>query len=381
MMYEFLSENRAELERRCREKVALRTDRRATRQQLDNGIPIFLEQLIGTLEREKRGRPATPGSAVVASPAPQAVARGELDSSSAQHGQDLLALGYTVDQVIHDYGDLCQAASELAIARGVTFAVAEFKVLNLCLDNAVASAVSAYNRERDLMLGDQQALATNERLGFFAHELRNHLGTATLAVTAIKAGNVGLAGATGAVLDRSLVALRTLIDRSLTEVRIGVGMTMQRRVFAVHHFIGEIKCSAQLEAQLNGCTLLVEPVDPQLLINADRDLLFSALGNLLQNAFKFSDRGAQVTLRAYFAGERVRIDVQDTGAGLPPGFSDRAFEPFTQAAANRNGLGLGLSIAQRSVEANGGRLSVVSVEGSGCVFTIDLPRCTESSST
>lgn len=253
MMYEFLSENRAELERRCREKVALRTDRRATRQQLDNGIPIFLEQLIGTLEREKRARPATPGSAVAASPARQAVVRGELDSSSAQHGQDLLALGYTVDQVIHDYGDLCQAASELAIARGVSFAVAEFKVLNLCLDNAVASAVSAYNRERDLMLGDQQALATNERLGFFAHELRNHLSTATLAVSAIKAGDVGLGGATGAVLDRSLVALRNLIDRSLTEVRMGAGIAMQRRVFALNNFIGEIKYSARLEAQLIGC--------------------------------------------------------------------------------------------------------------------------------
>jgi len=374
MMYEFLSEHRAELERRCRSKVALRPNRAATPRQLDNGIPMFLDQLIRTLEQEKRNRPV-PAGAVPRHAGQDADARAELDFSSTQHGLDLLELGYTVDQVIHDYGDLCQAASELAIDCDVTFAVAEFKTLNLCLDNAVAAAVLAYNRERDLMLGDQQVAATNERLGCFAHELRNHLGTATLAVTAIKAGNVGLGGATGAVLDRSLVALRTLIDRSLTEVRIGAGMTMQRRVFALNHFIGEIKYSAQLEAQLNGCTLLVAPVDPQLFINADRDLLSSALGNLLQNAFKFSDRGAQVTLRGYLAGARIRIDVQDTGGGLPAGFSDTAFAPFSQAGANRQGLGLGLSIARRSVEANDGRLSVVSVDGSGCVFTIELPRC------
>jgi signal transduction histidine kinase len=380
MMYEFLSEHRAELERRCRTKVALRPNRAATPRQLDNGVPIFLEQLIHMLKLEKLSRPVPFGAPSRATHQITDL-HAESDSSSAQHGQDLLDLGYTVDQVIHDYGDLCQAASELAIDCNVSFAVAEFKTLNLCLDNAVAAAVLAYNRERDLMLGDQQESATNERLGFFAHELRNHLGTATLAVTAIKAGNVGLSGATGAVLERSLVALRTLIDRSLTEVRIGAGMTMQRRVFALSNFIGEIKYSAQLEAELNGCTLLVEPVDPQLFINADRDLLFSALGNLLQNAFKFSDRGAQVTLRGYLADEHIRIDVEDTGSGLPAGFSDTAFAPFTQAAANRNGLGLGLSIAQRSVEANGGRLSVVSVAGSGCVFTIDLPRSVQPSAT
>jgi len=205
MMYEFLSEHRNELELRCREKVAARASRAATQQQLDNGIPIFLEQLIRALGKEKRERLA-PEGAIPGVARRLAFWRTELDFSSAQYGQNLLDLGYTVDQVIHDYGDLCQAASELAVDCGMTFAVAEFKTLNLCLDNAVAAAVTVYNRERDVMLGDQQASTTNERLGYLAHGLRNHLSTATLAVTAIKAGNVGLSGATGAVLDRSLVA-------------------------------------------------------------------------------------------------------------------------------------------------------------------------------
>lgn len=378
MMYEFLSANRAELERRCREKVASRENRNATREQLDNGIPIFLEQLIQALELDQRQHPVSEGTQSPA--ADDRVAdHSAIDDSSTQHGQDLLQLGYTADQVVHDYGDLCQAASELAIDRGVTFDVAEFKTLNLCLDNAVAAAVIAYNRERELVLGDEQASATNERLGVFAHELRNHLSTATLAVTAIKAGNVGLGGATGAVLDRSLVALRTLVDRSLTEVRIGAGMNMQRRVFALNNFIGEIKYSAQLEARLTGCVLQVEAVDAALYLHADRELLFSAVGNLLQNAFKFSRVGGHVRLHARADGERIRIDVQDSAGGLPAGFSDTAFAPFTQAGSDRTGLGLGLSIAQRSVEANDGRLSVVSAPGVGCVFTIDLPRSDQPS--
>ena len=79
------------------------------------------------------------------------------------------------------------------------------------LDNAIAVAATEFNAQRDNIFADKNVQA-NERLGFFAHELRNHLNSATLALTAIKSGSVGLTGATGAVLDRSLVALRRLID-------------------------------------------------------------------------------------------------------------------------------------------------------------------------
>jgi hypothetical protein len=66
--------------------------------------------------------------------------------------------------------------------------------------------------------------ALNERLGFLAHELRNLIHSGTLAFTAIKAGNVGVSGATGAVLERSLIGLRTLVDRTLADVRVAAGM-------------------------------------------------------------------------------------------------------------------------------------------------------------
>jgi signal transduction histidine kinase len=218
------------------------------------------------------------------------------------------------------------------------------------------------------------ATALNKRLGFFAHEVRNLLNTATLALQAIKEGNVGLSGATGAILDRSLVGLRILVDRSLTEVRMSAGMPAQPRLFSLADFVAEVKLSASLEAKVRECVLHISVVDPELAVDADRHLLLSAVGNLLQNAFKFSHSGSEVRLHAYAAADRILIDVEDQCGGLPCGAAEKMFRPFMQADADRTGLGLGLAISQSSVEANGGALRVRDGPGTGCVFTIDLPR-------
>jgi signal transduction histidine kinase len=115
-------------------------------------------------------------------------------------------------------------------------------------------------------------------------------------------------------------------------------------------------------------------VDQRLAVEADRDLLFSAVGNLLQNAFKFTRHGTKVSLTAHASGDRNRIEVQDHCGGLPPGNTADLFLPFKQSGADKSGVGLGLSICRRSVEANNGILSVRDLPGSGCVFAIDLPR-------
>jgi signal transduction histidine kinase len=73
-------------------------------------------------------------------------------------------------------------------------------------------------------------------------------------------------------------------------------------------------------------------------------------------------------------GDRILIEVEDKCGGLPPSDIETMFLPFAQSGADRSGLGLGLSISRRSVEANGGTLNVRDVPESGCVFTIDLPR-------
>ena len=373
MMHEFLSENRADLIARCRAKVRARPSPRATEAELDYGIPLFLDQLVETLVMEQSGEHL--GSRRVSGPAGGGKLRGsDIGAAASRHGRELLHHGFSVDQVVHDYGDLCQAITDLAFERTMPFQVDEFRTLNRCLDNAIAAAVTEFNYQRDFEVADQQADKLNERLGAFAHELRNLVNTATLAVTALKAGNVGLTGATGAVLDRSLVGLRTLIDRALAEVRMSAGMPVKRQLFSLADFIAEASLSAKLEAQMRETMLDVAEVDGRLAMDADRDLLLSALGNVLQNAFKFSHPGSLVKVRAYAAADRIRIDVEDGCGGLPPGSAGKLFAPFTQAGADKSGLGLGLSIARRGVEANGGTMSVHDLPGSGCVFTIDMPR-------
>jgi len=373
MMHDFLNANRAELERRCRAKVLARPGRSPNEQQLQQGVPMFLDQLIRTLQQESQG--AADAALAVSGPAcGDPIHPAELGQTAAIHGADLLTLGYSINEVVHDYGDLCQAVSDLSIDLNEKFEIEEFRTLNRCLDNGIADAVSAFSEHRDLVIADEQALLTNERLGFFAHELRNYLNTAMLALAAIKSSNVGVSGATGAVLDRSLVGLQRLIDRSLAEVRIGPGMTLHRSIFSLANFIGEVKYSATLEATLINCNFHVEHISSLLMIDADKDLLFSALGNLLQNAFKFSGNGGIVTLSVEAVSDRVRIKVKDSGPGLSVDAAKDMFQPFTQSGANKSGLGLGLSIARRSVEANDGQLTVESELGQGCVFIIDLPR-------
>ncbi|MDQ2980543.1 MAG: HAMP domain-containing histidine kinase [Acidobacteriota bacterium] len=375
MLYEFLTANRTELIDRCRLKVAQRPEPKVTEGELRHGIPLFLDQLIKTLRMEQTTEPMR--SREVSGPSDGDKVEStlsEIGKTAAQHGRELQQRGFTVEQVVHDYGDLCQAITDLAFEHDAPISIDEFRTLNRCLDNGIAVAVTEFSSGRDFLVADTQTTALNERLGFFAHELRNRLTTANLALAAIKAGKVGLAGATGAVLDRSLVAVSNLIDRTLTEVRLAAGIPVQQRLFSLADFIAEVKLSASLEAQVKECVLIVSDVAPQLAVDADRDLLFAAVGNLLQNAFKFTRQHTEVRLNAYAAADRIRIDVEDNCGGLPPGNPEEMFVPFTRGSADNTGLGLGLSISRNSVEANEGILTVRDKPGSGCIFTIDLPR-------
>ena len=230
----------------------------------------------------------------------------------------MLKLGYTVDQVVHDYGDLCQSITDLAQERDAPFAIDEFRTLNRCFDNVVADAVTEFSFAKEAVLARQQTLDANERLGSLAHELHNALSTANLALRALETGTLPVAGATGTVLKRSLSMLGGLIDRALSEVRYTAGGGPKHSIFALAAFIAEAKAGADLAARAQGCTFVVAEVDPLLGIYADRGLIMAAVSNLLDNAFKFTHPLSQVSLNAYALQERILIDVSDHCGGLPP---------------------------------------------------------------
>lgn len=374
MLHEFLATNRDALVDRCRLKVAKRLTPKVTDGELMHGIPAFLDQLIRTLVVEQTSEPLR--SRKVSGPAGGGPAMSEIGTTASLHGRELSRQGFTVDQVVHDYGDLCQAITDLAFERGAQIEIDEFRTLNRCLDNGIADAVTEYAFQRNSLVENAGVKALNERLGILAHELRNYLHVATLAVTAIKAGNVGATGATGAVLDRSLIGMRGLIDRSLADVRVTAGMLPRRQLVSLADFVSDVKISASLEAHSRGCIFSVNDVDAVLALDVDREMLLCAVGNLLQNGFKFTRPNTEVQLSAYAVADRIRIEIEDHCGGLPLGFAENVFLPFNQRGPDKSGLGLGLSICQRSIETNNGVMRVRDIAGSGCVFTIELPRYT-----
>jgi signal transduction histidine kinase len=334
VLHQFLSEHRGALIERCRAKVAARRAPVATPAELEHGVPIFLDQLAGMLERETPAHP--PGAAADRSAASEV----QIDEDATRHGRELLHHGFTIEQVVHDYGDLCQSITELAAERAAPISVHEFGILNIRLDNAIAGAVAEFSRQQEANKADETALQVNERLGVLAHEMRNLLNTSILAVSAIKRGSVGFAGSTAAVLDRSLLGMRTLIDRTLAEVRLQGG-DATREVVEIGPFIAEVRIAAAFEAQQKGCALTVLLLEPRMCVLADRHILASAVTNLLQNAFKFTRRGSQVQLKAYSADGRVLIEVEDECGGLPAGAGKEIFVPFSQLGRDRSGVGLG----------------------------------------
>jgi signal transduction histidine kinase len=121
-------------------------------------------------------------------------------------------------------------------------------------------------------------------------------------------------------------------------------------------------------------SLTVTPVEEGVAIEADRQVLAAVVGNLLQNAFKFTRPRTTVTLRVGASAERVLIEVQDECGSLPSGDVNELFRPFEQRSADRTGLGLGLAFSRWGAEANDGRIYARNLPDRGCVFTVDLPR-------
>jgi len=200
MLFGFIMANRAEIVARTRAKVAKRAALRPTEQEIESGVPLFLNQLAEMLRYPtSEPPPAT-------------------DRSAAKRGAALSGRGYTVAQVVFDYEAPITAE--------------EFQTLNECLDNAIAEAVTEYTRLRD----QAAAAGETERSGVFAHELRNKLSAASLSYQCLKDGRAPMNSSVSAILGRSLHGMTTLLDRVLVEVRLDAGNAFRQRVH-VHQLL------------------------------------------------------------------------------------------------------------------------------------------------
>ena len=173
MLYEFVVSQRDAIITNAQKKLTARPWPSASANELENGVPLFLTQLSETLRAEEGG----------ASYRSEAIA-----DAGTRHGRDLRALGFTVSQVVHDYGDICQAITELAIAQNAPISTEEFHTLNRCLDTAIAEAVTEHTR---MTLATR---ATDEvaRMGHLGHDIQGMVDGALLALEMVKSGAVAI---------------------------------------------------------------------------------------------------------------------------------------------------------------------------------------------
>lgn len=182
MLREFVEIHRDEIIKRCRAKVATRSIPPPTEAEIDHGVPLFLDQLVAALR--SGGARLNP----------------EITRSAVLHGHDLLRQGFTVSQVVHDYGDVCQSITDLAMELNSPIGTDDFRTLNRCLDDAIAGAVSEFAHEQDV-----------SRHGA-SRQLQSLTNTAITAFEILRTGRVGAGGSTGTVVLQSLVAIRDALD-------------------------------------------------------------------------------------------------------------------------------------------------------------------------
>jgi hypothetical protein len=199
MLADFVISNREKIISRCQAKVAKRSSPPPSKNEIDHGVPIFLDELVAELR-------------LGLSPNP------DISVTAAKHGHDLLKLGFSSSQLVHGYGDVCQVITEMAIENDAPIGSDDFRMLNRCLDDAIASAITQYGNERD---ATTSAKADRERNPIRASvdRLRAFVSAAQGAFDAIQSGKVGAAGSTGTVLGLSLGGIADTIEQLQADTR------------------------------------------------------------------------------------------------------------------------------------------------------------------
>ena len=237
----------------------------------------------------------------------------------------------------------------------------------------------AHRREMDRL--------KREFISTVSHELRTPLTSIRGSLGLVDAGVLGelpeKARAMVKIAHQNSERLVRIINDILDVERIESGkLELQISVLAMAPLLREALEFNAPYGEKYRVQFVLEGVSGGLQVRADPDRLMQVMTNLLSNAAKFSPPGAQVLVRASQSGARVRIEVQDSGTGIPEEFRGRIFEKFAQADSSSgrrfDGTGLGLNITRRLVDAMGGTIGFTTVTGQGTTFHFDLPAAESS---
>jgi signal transduction histidine kinase/ActR/RegA family two-component response regulator len=220
----------------------------------------------------------------------------------------------------------------------------------------------------------------DEFLAMLAHELRNPLAPIHNAVALMHRTPLTDPQLMWSrdVIGRQLAHLTRLVDDLLDVSRITRGkINLSKEALEIGPLVARTVETVQPLFEERGHTLRVEMPDTGLSVYGDPTRLMQAIGNVLSNAAKYTERGGRVTLAVAQTSSEVEIRIRDNGIGIPPDLMPMVFNLFTQldrSSAAQSGLGIGLALVQRLVEMHGGSVTAHS-DGPGCgsEFVIRLP--------
>lgn len=256
--------------------------------------------------------------------------------------------------------------------------VQQARVLGDLASAALRRALLTEERDRQRRAAENAVRARDEVLAIVSHDLRNPLNAIAVGAQALLSMDVPREQQEPMlqIIRRNAGRMDRLIQDLLDASRIQGGrqLKVEPAPLSLPAVIeeGGQAVAVRAKSTLQNVTWQVPPDLPP--VRADRDRLLQVLGNLLDNALRFTPEGGTVTARAAQQGDFVRVEVADTGPGIPERHVGHLFEPFYQARqAGRNTAGLGLAIAKGIVEAHGGQIGVETAEGRGSTFWFTLP--------
>jgi signal transduction histidine kinase len=217
--------------------------------------------------------------------------------------------------------------------------------------------------------------------GRVAHDILNPIGNAMLALDLL--GRLRDDGSRAKTVQRAAAALsraHRIVDGLLDFARAGAPPPEEAST-SVLEVVSDLAPDLVSEAQAKHIDLRIDAL-PDQRVQARSGVLTSMVSNLVRNAIKYmgESKVRRIEIRARESQGALRLEVEDTGPGLPPGLGRSVFEPYVRApGAHQPGIGLGLATVKRMAEAHGGCVGVQSSSGAGALFWFELPTVTRRS--
>jgi signal transduction histidine kinase len=247
--------------------------------------------------------------------------------------------------------------------------------LTVAIPSFVDDLIVTINLAVESFIKEERADQQKKRamdLGFLAHEIRNSVSNAVIGFQLIQKGKAPADGNVAAAVERALTRITTLVMDTIEAAQALNCVAVARTSVRLKELFDQLTLMPGTERGIRLSTQLAD----DLQVDADPRLLVSAISNLLQNAMKFTRDNESVCLRGLLDGNFIKIEVEDRCGGLHDSEIDSLFRPFVKKRNDGRGAGLGLPIALRAIEAQGGTLNVRNMPGIGCVFSIHLPHTT-----